>query len=46
MSFYRLAWKEKVVKVIEALTNQSKGRIGEWGSKDFNVLWTGSLPWG
>ena len=31
MSFCRLAWKEKVVKAVEALTDQCLGRIGEWG---------------
>ena len=40
MSFCRLAWKEEVVKVIEAVTGQCVGRsVG--GSKGFNDLWTG-----
>ena len=30
MSFCRLAWKGKVVKAVEALTDQHVGRIGEW----------------
>ena len=44
MSFCRLAWKEKVVKVIEAVTDQGVGgSVG--GSKDLNSLQTGSLQW-
>ena len=46
MSFCRLAWKEKVVKTIGALTDQGEGMIGEWrGSEALNGLRTGSLQW-
>ena len=42
MPFCRLAWKDKVVKVIEALIDQRFGRsVG--GSKGLNGLRTGSL---
>ena len=42
MSFCRLAWKEEVVKVIEALIDQCVGRsVG--GSKGLNGIRTGSL---
>ena len=45
MSFCRLAWKEEVVKVIEALIDQRVGRnVG--GSERLNDLQTGSLQWG
>ena len=45
MSFCRLAWKEEVVKVIEALIDQCVGRsVGgvEW----LIGLQAGSLQWG
>ena len=45
MSFCRLAWKEEVVKVIEALIDQRVGRSVR-GNKDLNGLRTGSLQWG
>ena len=45
MSFSRLAWKEEVVKMIEALIDQCVGRsVG--GSKSLNGLQTGSFQWG
>ena len=31
MSFCRFDWKEKVAKVVEALTDQRVRKIGEWG---------------
>ena len=45
MSFCRLAWKEKVVKVIEALVDQCVGR-SEGGIEGLNGLQTSSLQWG
>ena len=45
MYFCRLAWKEEVVKVIEAVIDQCVGRsVG--GTKGLNGLQTGSLQWG
>ena len=34
--------------MVETLTDQRVGRIGEWGggSEGLNGLWTGSLQWG
>ena len=48
MPFCRSARKAKVVKTVEALTNQHVGRTGEWdeGSEGLNGLCTGSLQWG
>ena len=45
MSFCRLAWKEEVVKMIEALIDRRAGRSVE-GSIDLTGLRTGSLQWG
>ena len=45
MSFCRSAWKEEVVKVIEALTDQCVERSVR-GSKELNGLQTGNLQWG
>ena len=45
MTFCRLAWKEEVVKVIEALVDQCVGRI-VGGIEELNGLQTGSLQWG
>ena len=45
MSFCRFAWKEEVVKVLEALIDQRVGRsVGD--SKSLNGLRTGSHQWG
>ena len=45
MYFCRLAWKEEVVKVIEAVIDQCVGRsVG--GTKGLNGLQTVSLQWG
>ena len=33
--------------MVETLTDQRVGRIGEWGgSEGLNGLWNGSLQWG
>ena len=45
MSFSRLAWKEEVVKMIEALIDQCVG-MSVGGSKSLNGLQTGSFQWG
>ena len=43
MSFCRLAWKEKMVKLIEELTDQRRWRsVG--GSKGLSGLWTTGSP--
>ena len=45
MSFCSLAWKEEVVKLIEALIDQCVERsVG--GIEGLNGLQTGSLQWG
>ena len=45
MSFCRLAWKEEMIKVIDALIDQCVGRsVG--GCKGLNGPRTGSLQWG
>ena len=45
MSFCKLAWKEEVVQVIQALIDQHVGRsVGR--NKGLSGLWTDRLQWG